>query len=115
MKKKIQLDDKIAEVVNKVKDKAGDIFGDKLIDVILFGSYARGEQSSESDLDIMLVLNMSSMELKKFRDTIVDIEVDLSLEYDIVLSIMLQSEFEFKKYDKVLPFFINVLNEGVSI
>jgi uncharacterized protein len=115
MKKKIQLDEKTVEIVNKVKENARTIFNDKLIDVILFGSYARGEQSSESDLDIMLVLNMSSMELKKFRDTIVDIEVDLSLEYDIVLSIMLQSEFEFKKYDRVLPFFINVLNEGVSI
>lgn len=115
VQKETELDSKIIEIINKVKDNAQTIFGEKLTDVILFGSYARDDQNAESDLDIMIIVNMDAFDLKKYRDTIVDMEVDISLDYDIVLSIMLQSESEFKKYHNVLPFFISIVNEGISM
>lgn len=85
MPKGNEIDSRVIEIINKIKDKAQSIFEEKLSDVVLFESYARGEQTPESDLDMMIIVNMDSFELKKYRDIIVDIEVDLSLEYDVVL------------------------------
>jgi uncharacterized protein len=33
------------------------LYGDRLQDVFMFGSYARGEQAPESDLDVLIVLD----------------------------------------------------------
>lgn len=85
MPKGNEIDSRVIEIINKIKDKAQSIFEEKLSDVVLFGSYTRCEQTPESDLDMMIIVNMDSFELKKYRDIIVDIEVDLSLEYDVVL------------------------------
>src|SRR5262249_4701533 len=38
-----------------------DIYGRRLDKVILFGSYARGEQTAESDVDLLVVLKDSSV------------------------------------------------------
>ncbi len=40
-----------------VKNSAKNIFSDSLKSIILFGSYARGDHTSESDIDILLVLD----------------------------------------------------------
>lgn len=41
--------------------------------------------------------------------------VDLSLEYELVISIYLQSYMMYKRHSNILPFFINIKEEGVSL
>ena len=41
------------------------VFGEKFQSVILYGSYARGDYDEESDIDIMITVDMSREELKK--------------------------------------------------
>ena len=38
-----------------VVDRAGAVLGDSLVGVVAFGSWARGEESSTSDLDVLLI------------------------------------------------------------
>lgn len=42
------------------------IYGTHLRKVILYGPYARGEFGENSDVDIMILLDISDLELKKY-------------------------------------------------
>lgn len=57
--------------------------------VSLFGSKARGESNTDSDVDVLVIVNQDDRSLR--RD-IIDIASDVSLEYDILLSPRVISE-----------------------
>ncbi len=80
----------------------------------LYGSYARGDYSSESDVDIFLLVNLEQEEISKYRMAMASITSDLSLEYDVTVSVTMKSEKHFNKYISVLPFYQNVVKEGVK-
>ncbi len=44
------------EVATQVAREVGDVFGNRLVDVVVFGSYASGTATDDSDLDIAVVL-----------------------------------------------------------
>jgi len=81
----------------------------------LYGSYARLENTADSDIDIIALINENDSELRKYENDITDIMVDLSLEYDLVVSIHSQSYDVYKKHSNILPYFMNIENEGMSI
>jgi predicted nucleotidyltransferase len=54
-------------------------YGDRLVDVVLFGSWVRGEAHEESDVDLLVVLDQ--LEDRAFeRNRIVDILFDLEAD-----------------------------------
>lgn len=105
--------EKINEIMTKTNAKMHEIYGNKLKKVILYGSYARQEQTEESDIDIMVLVDEDSISLKKYEDSLIDFEVDMNLDYDIVLSIYTKSLMEYQKYIDVLPFLKNISREGI--
>ena len=116
MKKKHNIKDgNLSVILDDVKRMAADSFGSKLKEIILYGSYARNQQTQESDVDIMFIFDDDRDEIVKYRDRIVDIMVDLSLKYDVVVSITENSVEDFKEYVNYVPFYANVYNEGVEI
>lgn len=83
--------------------------------VILFGSYARGENSSESDMDVMLLLNCSKAEALTYRRDISKIASRIGLKYDVVISILFRTNEEFTKGMQYLPFYQNIVREGIQV
>ncbi len=108
-------DIKTREILKKVDNKMMELFKDKLQNVILYGSYARHENTSESDIDVMVIVNEDDNKIREFEDRITDIMVDLSLEYGIVISLYTQNVQEYEKQVNVLPFLINVQREGIKV
>lgn len=108
-------DEKLLAILADIERMGTESFGSKLKEIILYGSYARNLQTHESDLDIMFLFDESEEEIIKYRDQIVDIMVDLSLEYDVVVSITENSVERFNSYIGYIPFYSNVHNEGVEI
>lgn len=103
---------------NLIKETYGilrNVFGDKLDQVWLYGSYARGDYDSESDVDIMALVDLSKKELSQYRRKVSDITSELDLKYDVLLSIKLQDKDTFLLYANTLPFFKNVMKEGKCI
>jgi predicted nucleotidyltransferase len=96
-------------------EKARKIFGDKLVSVILYGSYARGDYDDESDVDIMLLVNMPQEEYQHYREKITVVSSTLSLENDITVSIKVKDNNVFIQYQDSIPFYKNVMNDGVKI
>lgn len=102
-------------LLQELEKNLEDIYGNKLRKIILYGSYARGNYDEGSDLDVMVLVDMDETEIKKKRDEILDVTVDLTTRYGIVLSIIENNYNYFYDWLDVLPFFTNVEREGVSI
>lgn len=65
---------KLQTVLEKVKTASEQLYGDKLEKIILYGSYARGENTKESDIDIMIILNCDAEEIKELRSSTAEME-----------------------------------------
>jgi len=58
--------DSVAELTEEFVSRISELYGARLNKVILFGSYARGDQHEDSDVDYLVVLN--DPEIKTFRE-----------------------------------------------
>src|SRR5580704_10699934 len=56
-----------------------------MLDVRLFGSEARGEATSESDIDVLVVVQPDTDRVQ-FEDRIIDIAFDVNLEFGVYIS-----------------------------
>ena len=106
---------RLKKLLHELKNELEKVFGEKLKKVIVYGSYARGESDEGSDLDIMVLVDMNEEEIKNERDKVLDLTVDLTTRYGVVLSIIENNYDYFYDWAEVLPFFTNVIREGVSI
>ena len=102
-------------ILRAVAEHAKSEFGEKLNGVILYGSYARGDYDSESDIDIMILADKTQEELKTHNHSFIVLSSDLGLEHDIVVSILIKDVETFDRYSQVLPFYRNIVKEGVKI
>ncbi len=107
-------DEKIINILQDVKESLTDIFGAKLKKIILFGSYARDEADDESDIDILLLLDEDREQIKQYHDLIVNVMVEYSLKYNVVISIIEQECGQYDDYKEYVPFYANIDIEGVE-
>ena len=108
-------DPHISEISQKVLQAAVDTIGKKLEKVILYGSYARGDYNNESDIDFFISAHLPQQEANTWRRNINDRIPYLDLEYDILVSIKIINSALFYQYADILPFFMNIMNEGVVL
>lgn len=83
--------------------------------VILFGSYARGDYSPDSDVDIMILLDMSDMDLKAYSQQLSYMTYDFNLDNDLDIKPIVKSEDHFRKWVVNYPFYANIDKEGVVL
>jgi uncharacterized protein len=104
--------DFILPLLSDFKRKVSDIYGHRLKKVILYGSYARGKATPNSDIDLMIVLSDMKSAFAEI-DRLNDIKFDIGLAYEVYISTNPVSEDFFSKSD--LPIFKNVMREGIEI
>lgn len=100
-------------ILSKVAVKSKEVFGEKLDSVILYGSYARGDYDSESDIDVMIIADINTDEIRNYEELLFDYSFEMDLKYDIVLSIVIKDKKTFEQW-KELPFYKNVIREGIN-
>ena len=103
------------ELSKKIYAGTTNIVGPSLRDVILFGSYARGDYDAESDIDIALIVSEGRDEIKRYNRDLVHLVSDISLNDDILVSICCIPESEFETYKEAMPFYRNINIEGVRL
>ncbi len=106
--------DHVNLIMNEIVHSMKDIFGDDLRQVILFGSYARGEQEEYSDMDVMVLVNLSDEELSQYNNILAEVTTDISIKYGVLPSIIDKSYEHFHHWVPFLPFYRNVKIEGVE-
>ncbi len=91
------------------------VYGDDVVRIILYGSYARGDYQNDSDIDIVAIVRGDRVDLQNRLKKIWDISSDLELEYGTIVSPTVIPFSEFEKYKDDLPYYKNIQNEGVNI
>lgn len=107
--------DLLNELLQKLTEYSKEVFGNKLDSIILYGSYARGDYDDESDIDVMITVDLPMNDIWVHRKEINHFCSELNVEYGVFLSPMLQTASNFNKWKTVMPFYRNVSSEGVSI
>lgn len=105
----------VKHIVQEYSAEAKKIFGDRLKSVILFGSYARGDFEADSDIDLMVLLDVPSEQLPEARKKMRNTANALDMTYDCVISSVFQTYDIFEEHKSDLPFYQNVEKDGVFI
>ena len=105
----------IGSIINTFVENVEGIVGPSLSQLILYGSYARGDNTPESDIDIMVLVNMDDDEIKNVRGEISDRAFDLIIQYGVDISPIVINATHFNYWVDTLPFYHQVKSEGVVL
>lgn len=102
----------ISNYLSDFKEVAINHYGKRLKQLVLYGSYARGDHYPGSDIDVLVVINNLESEAREI-DTLAGLKTDLLLEYGIYLS---TNPVDSEKFEQSrFSFFRNVKREGVLL
>ena len=99
-------------VLEELRDRLRELYGERLVQMILYGSQAREDAEPESDVDVLVVLRGAvapGEEISRTSETVADI----SLRHNAVVSCVFMDEDSFVRRNG--PFLRNVRREGVPI
>jgi predicted nucleotidyltransferase len=104
------------QIVRKVKQRLSEQLGDALERVILFGSVARRTATTDSDIDVMVIINDDLMEVDwHTRSDVRELIYDVELEDEVVFDLSVMGKSELQGIKGHTPFVENVLREGIEI
>lgn len=102
-------------ILCEFRNKTKSIMGDSLKQMILYGSYARGDYGDNSDMDIMVLTELTDDRIIQIEDEIFDAAYDIELEYGVPISVNIKKEKHFKNWVNSLPYYSNIQKEGIII
>jgi len=101
---------KIQKVIEEFKMKVEELYGERLKNIILYGSWAREEATDESDIDLLVVIGGKVTPGKEI-DRMIDIITEINLKYGVLIAVYPTSEADYSKINS--PLLINVRREGI--
>lgn len=101
-------------ILSEVNERIREKYGDKVCDCYLYGSYARGDYHSRSDVDIAVIFDIDKSRISKTTADVGEIMSDLSMKHDVTVSIATISADVFNRYACVTPFYKSILEEGIK-
>jgi uncharacterized protein len=110
MRKK--LNTHIQNILSALQNRLTELYGDRLVQLILYGSQARGDSGPGSDLDVLVVLAGqvdAGLEIARTGEIV----ADLSLSHDVVIACVFMDKERFVQRQG--PFLRNVRREGVVL
>jgi len=85
----------------------------KIVDVLLFGSVARGDYDEESDIDILVIVENGEAE---FRDEVSMASYEPMLRNDVVMSSLVMDEMMYNWHRKYKdPLYKVIKREGIDL
>lgn len=105
----------LKEILNKYVDDVHGLYGNRLKAVILYGSYARGDFRPDSDIDIMILVDLSDEEIRKKGHILSDMTFDYNFDNDLQIMPIAKNLEHFNKWVRAYPFYNNIKKEGVEL
>jgi predicted nucleotidyltransferase len=106
------MEDRIHRIVSELRGQLETAYGERLAEVVLFGSQARGDAERGSDIDVLVVLRGEVRPWEEISYT-GGIVAELSLEHEAVVSCVFVSLERY--HHEQTPLFMNVRREGVLV
>lgn len=91
---------------------ASELMQEDLVEVILYGSCARGDYTDDSDIDIALITKCGRMEVKRYDDALAGIATTLAMKYFAIVNFVCLPYDEFVEMKTWYAYFRNIDREG---
>ena len=110
--KKINLKDNERKALQELKEKLLRKYPG--VEIILYGSKARGDFDKESDIDLLILVK--STVNSRLEEEITHISFDIELNYDVVFGKIVENkDFWNMPLAKAMPLHLNIDKEGVHV
>lgn len=103
---------KLQEILAKLKDYLASVYGERLTSLVLFGSQARRDATTHSDIDVMIVL-AEEIDIPLENKRLSEFVAALCLEYDVVITHVWTGLQDWQTRQN--PLLINIRREGVTV
>ena len=105
-----QNDINIESILESFTQKVKQVYGTRLEKIILYGSYARGTQNIDSDIDVMIILKNINHEKVGIIGSLI---TEMKEQFNVLISMM---PVTFQRYSESQRlFYKNVRKEGIVI
>ena len=100
------------EIFESIKNTVKSV--DPTATVILYGSFARGDNNPGSDIDLLILINkeqLSPQDKRRIKYPLYDIEIETGQ----IISPLVLSRSDWESRHRITPFYENVKKEGVIL
>jgi len=104
--------DNVRSLAEKIRNELKERYESKVLQIILYGSYARGEGTSESDVDFLVVAD-DSLDPWEVRRSLDDVLLDILLRDGRLVSVLVVPKSLYESYHA--PFLKQVHKEGIPL
>lgn len=102
----------VNDIVLEIKECLTSFYGAKIKQVIIYGSFARGEATKDSDIDLLVVVD-NNLDPRKVEEDLDELLFEILLEKGELVSVIAINESIFNNYKS--PLLLNVREEGVIL
>jgi predicted nucleotidyltransferase len=102
----------VQSIIPEIRTTLSSIYGTRLVKLLLFGSQARGDADSGSDIDLLVVLKDPVNPCEEIT-RVSEATSRLSLAYDTVISCLFMQEDRYLHENS--PLLLNIRREGVVL
>ena len=106
------MNEKLSAILAELRHYLEVLYGERLVQIVLYGSQARGDAKPDSDIDVLIILQPpvdATAEIARTGDFV----AALSLQHNTVVSRAFVSVERF--HNENGPFFRNVRREGIAV
>ena len=103
---------KTNDILKEFRAELEKLYGRRLKNIVLYGSWARGEATEDSDIDMAVVLE-GDIKPGKEIDRMIDIITDINLKYGVLMSVYPVAEKDYSTLKS--PLLLNVRRDGASM
>ena len=104
--------EKVKTILAELREGLEKLYGDRLKELILFGSRARGEADQDSDIDVAAILNGEVNYYREVERT-GELLSDLCIEHGLLVSLIFLNEQLY--YENQWPITMNIHKEGITL
>ena len=109
------MSDNVKNILISFSGQLRSILGERLSQIIVYGSYARGDYNDCSDVDVMILVKRSEAEIKKIENEIYDLAFEIEMNTGVDISPVIKNENQYEYWSDTIPYYKNIKREGVVI
>lgn len=103
------------EILREYVEDVHGLYGSRLKTIILYGSYARGNFKPDSDIDIMILVDLTEQEIVDKSHRLSDVTFEYNFDKDLKIMPIVKNADHFNKWLCAYPFYYNVKKEGIEL
>lgn len=102
----------IRQILKDFRQNLEKLYGKRLKNIILYGSWARGQATEDSDIDLAVILE-GEVDPCREIDAMIDLITDINLDFETLLSVFPLSVTDFRQLNS--PVLLNLRKEGKPV